>query len=69
MTSVSPVNRTPLLVCEGSCEGARVHTFVRKETITRKCVVGRVDTEEVLGRSLQFRCDTCGNERRYGYES
>jgi hypothetical protein len=64
MDAAQPENRTPLLLCEGTCEPGAVqpHTFVERR---RR---GRV-VDETFTYDFIFECDWCGCRRAFGVES
>ena len=54
------INATPILWCEGRCSGIRPHEFSRLE------LRYEFHPQDPPGLNLIYRCDTCGQSRRWG---
>lgn len=54
------INPTPMLECQGSCDGATAHEFSHLELSLE------YQPENPPAFDLSYRCDTCNKARRWG---
>ena len=65
-----PINREPVLVCDGKCNGAmRVHSYIGRRDITRLHDWCFSKARPIIHRNaFVFQCKVCHHRRMFGEE-